>query len=245
MFTKWYLQTEVLVSLAILTTSYYFLDFGIGDVDKVFITITTFFFAIFIGFFLSRQGARYSKIREIISTFDGKMSGIYRVASNVHPEVFAQMGEIIKQHYLKMLETKSWDYHFTHPSNTISAIHKVLEGKIGDAKQESLRNQAIGRILAGLGDCQTLRKNMVMLYAERISGFQWFLITLFVLVLFAAVSIIPSTSFFLGSLLKAGFIVSIACTVVILHQLDDLSLFESLIGEHSAQDVIDIIEGKK
>lgn len=225
--------------------SYYTLDFGIGDIDKVFVTITTFFFAIFIGFFLNRQNARYSKIREIISTFDGKMTSVYRAASNISGQAFFRITTVIRHHYEKILEEKRWDYYFTHPLNTISSIHQILEETVGSNKQESLRNQAIGRILTGLADCQVLRKNMVMANGERISPFQWLLIYLFLGLLIATISAIPSQGFFIDSLLKAGFVTGLLATIEMLHRLDDLTFLGEMIGKHSAQDVLDIIDGKK
>lgn len=239
--------TQILLILIFICLSfvYFHFDFGAANTDKVFITITTFFFSIFTGFFITRQGTRYTKIREIISTFDGKMSGIYRVSSNVSVSVQGKIGLIIKDHYKKIIETNAWDYHFTHKSSTITDIHNVLEQEIGSAKQESLRNQSIGRILSNLGDCQVLRKNMVMLYQERIPSFQWFLIFFFVIILLVTISVIPSEAFLLGSIMKSAFTVSILSVVVILYNLDDLHLFEKFIGENSAQDVMDIIEGGK
>jgi hypothetical protein len=224
---------------------YYFIPFGAENTDKVFITITTFFFSIFTGFFISRQGARYTKLREIISTFDGKLSSVYRASQNVSPLVHARCGEIIKAHYQVMVDQKSWNYHFLNKSSTISSIHDLLEEQVGSSKQESLRNQAVGRMLTGLSDCQVLRKNMVMLFQERIAGFQWFLIIFFVLILLLAVSVIPSVFFLLGAVLKAAYVVAITSVVIILWNLDNLHLFEGFIGENSAKDVIEIIESKK
>ena len=239
------LQYMVLVLFLILVYIYFKYDFGAQNTDKVFITITTFFFSIFTSFFITRQGNRYTKLREIISTYDGKMSGVYRVAGNLSAEIQQKIGTIIMEHYKKILETKSWDYHFTHKSTTISSIHAVLEGEIGSNKQESLRNQAIGRILANLGDCQVLRKNMVMLFQEKIPLFQWMLIIIFVLILLATISIIPSQGFLLGSGLKAAFATAILSVVFILKNLDDLHLFEDFIGQNSATDVLNTIEGSK
>ena len=184
-------------------------------------------------------------MREIISTYDGKLSGIYRTAGNLSPEIQEGVRIIIQEHYQKIIETRSWDYHFTHKSTTITSIHAILENLIGSNKQESLRNQAVGRILAGLGDCQVLRKNMVMLFQEKIPHFQWLFIYLFVLILLAAVSVIPTVGFLLGACLKAGFAVAILSVVLILENLDDLHLFENFIGENSALDVLQTIEGNK
>lgn len=228
-----------------LSIMYFNVDFGAATTDKIFITITTFFFSIFTGFFITRQGSRYTKIREIIGTFDGKMSSVYRVSGNISSVIQQKIGDVIHEHYQKIMETQSWDYHFTHKSNTISKIHTILEEDIGGNKQESLRNQSIGRILANLGDCQVLRKNMVMLYQERIPSFQWFLIIFFVIILVATITVIPSSGFVLGSILKAAFVVSMFSVIVILHNLDNLHLFEKFIGENSTRDVLDLIEGVK
>ena len=238
-------QYLLIVLFACLVAIYYFFDFGAGDTDKVFITITTFFFSIFTGFFITRQGARYTKIREIISSFDGKMSSVYRASGNLSESIQQKIGIIIKDHYQKILDSRAWDYHFVNKSTTIKDIHAVLETEIGDNKAESLRNQAIGRVLTGLGDCQVLRKNMVMIYQERIPSFQWFLIFVFMLILLAAISILPSAGILMPSLLKAAFVVAIMSVIVILHNLDNLHLFEAFIGENSAKDVINLIEGTK
>lgn len=239
------LQYVVLALFFLFTYVYFNYNFGAENTDKVFITITTFFFSIFTSFFITRQGNRYTKLREIISTYDGKLSGIYRVAGNLSPEIQQKVGVIIKEHYQKILETKSWDYHFTHKSSTISGIHRILETDIAGNKQESLRNQAIGRVLSNLGDCQVLRKNMVMLFQEKIPVFQWLLILLFVLILLATISVIPSAGFLLGAGLKAAFVVAIISVVLILQNLDDLHLFEDFIGQNSAEDVLNTIEGSK
>ncbi len=227
------------------TFVYYHFDFGASNTDKVFITITTFFFSIFTSFFITRQGNRYTKLREIISTYDGKMSGMYRAAGNLSGNVQHRIATVIKEHYQKILQTKSWDYHFVHKSSTITNIHKILEEEVGDNKQETLRNQAVGRIMTNLGDCQVLRKNMVMLFQEKIPMSQWLLILLFVLILLSTISVIPSVGFLLGSALKAGFAVAIVTVVLILHNLDNLHLFENFIGEGSAKDVLDTIEGSR
>lgn len=240
-----YLQYLVLVLFGVLMYVYFNFNFGSENTDKVFITITTFFFSIFTSFFITRQGNRYTKIREIISTYDGKMSGIYRAAGNISPDIQEKIKIVIKNHYQKIIDNRSWDYHFTHKSTTITDIHNILETDINNNKQETLRNQAVGRIMANLGDCQVLRKNMVMLFQEKIPLFQWLLIFLFVFILLCTISVIPSAGFLLGASLKAAFAVAIVSVVIILINLDDLHLFEDFIGQNSAEDVLSTIGGVK
>ncbi len=231
-------EALLLVAFVFLCGFFYTTPMGSENTDRVFITISTFFFSIFTGFFISRQGARYSKLREIISTFDGKLSSVYRASQNVSPEVQADAARIISAHYQRVLHDRSWEHHFSEDAAILSAMHQALEERLGSTKVESLRNQALGRMLAGLSDAQVLRKNMVMLYQERIPAFQWFLILFFLVMLLLSISIIPSMGVAIGSILKAAFVVSLISVVVILRSLDNLHLFEGFIGESSAKDVL-------
>ncbi len=188
---------------------------------------------------------RYAKLREAISEFDGRMSSIYRSSENYSKEVQEHVGKIILDHYKKMIQTQEWDYHLKNKSNTLTKLHTVLEEKIGDENAETLRGHAIGSIVHNLSKCEGYRKKKIMLCQERIPDFQWFIISFFICILILAVSAIPSEGLILESILKAAFGVSILSVASILHHLDNLHLFEHFIGEHSAQDVVDLIKGKK
>lgn len=238
-------QFLLLAIFAIFSYFYYVIPEVLPQIDKIYITVTTFFFSIFTGFFISQQMSRYAKIRETISNFDGKMSSTYRSAENISNEVQKEIAKIITTHYKKMMKTGEWDYHLTHKSNTISSIHAVLEKSVGDTKLEALRTHAVGRIMNNLSDCEVDRKKMVMLYQERIPPFKWFIIYFFMVTLILAVSAIPSNTLIFESMLKSAFCVSIFSIASILHHLDHLHLFEDFIGENSAQDVLDLIKGKK
>jgi len=237
-----YLSPAIFASLILL---YYFVAFFTQEIDKVFLTIATFLFAIFAGFFISRQGARYSSIREKIATFDGNMSTIYRVSGHLGTDAQAQVGEIIKAHYKKILESKSWDYHFTHKSSTLTSLHGFLEKTIGSKTLVSLQNMALAQIFGSLRDAQLVRKNMVALYQERIPRFQWVLISFLATILLLVLLSIPSYHALFNSLLKSAFTFAIIVVVILLYQLDRLQFFEGTIGETSAQDVVSIIDGKK
>lgn len=238
-------QWLLLIIFALLSIVYFELPVVLPLIDKIYITITTFFFSIFTGFFVSQQMSRYSKIREAVSNFDGKMSSIYRSAGNINHDIQKEIGNIIKEHYKSLMNTRKWEYHFTHKSNTISSIHAILESKIGDTKLEPLRLHSLSKIINNLSDCEVGRKSMVMLYQERIPRFQWSIIVFFITILILTVSAIPSQDLALESILKSAFAVSILSVASILYRLDQVHLFESFIGEHSAKDVLDLIEGKE
>jgi hypothetical protein len=238
------LPITLFILFAILSVAYYYDIFGSNDTDKIFLTLSTFLFALFTGFFISRQATRYSEIRKLTADFDGNMSGIFRLFEYFGDKAQRESGEIIKNYYKKIVEN-SWDYAFTHKTTTITDLHHLTEKTINKNGNDGIKGVATSRIIVGLQEQQKTRKNMVALREERIPKFQWMLIYLLAAILIVTVSAIPSAFLLLESIIKAAFVVSIFMIVVLLKKLDKLKLFEGIIGEHSAMDVVDIIAGKK
>lgn len=227
-----------------LIVAYFYDVFGSNDVDKTFITLSTFLFSLFTAFFISRQATRYSEIRKLTADFDGNMSGIFRLFEYFGKDAQQESGKIIKNYYKKIVEN-GWDYSFTHKTTTLTDLHHLIEQTINKKGNDGIKNVATSRIIVGLQEQQKTRKNMVALREERIPGFQWLLIYLLAAILIVTVSIIPSAFILLGSIIKAAFVISILMVAVLLKKLDGLKLFEGTIGEHSALDVVEIIAGKK
>ena len=81
---------------------FYFIEIELSaDVDRIFLTIATFLFSMIVGFFIARQGVRYSGIREQISLFDGHLSAIYRESGHLGKKAQEHIGEIILDYYKK------------------------------------------------------------------------------------------------------------------------------------------------
>lgn len=238
--------SEIFVTLLLIGLAILFYHISIFDkVDSVFISISTFLFSIFSGFFVSRQGGRYSNIRDKNASLDAKLSSIYRFAGHLGEDVQKEIGKIITKNYQQEAKSHQWDYSLSHKTTTLTDIHTIMD-KVG--RRDDLTNiesNAIGRITFALAGAQDDRKELVGIVEERIPRFQWGLMVLFTLILLSAVSSIPSVGMWLSSILKAGFAASVVSVVIILYKLDTLNLFEGTIGERSAQDVLDIIKGKK
>lgn len=235
----------ILTTFIVLTFVYYFIPDLNLNVDKVFLTLSTFLFTILAGFFVSRQSSRYSDIRRMMADFDGIMSSVYRNSSYFGEDTQKEVGEIIVAHYKPIIESKEWDYSFTHKTSTITNLHNLLKKTVSEKGTDGIKGSVAGNIVSALHSAQLIRKNMVSLREERVPSFQWFLIYVITIVLFMAVSIIPSVGLLTGSVIKSAFIVSVFVVIMMLKKLDKLQLFEGAIGAHSAQDVIDIINNKK
>lgn len=234
----------VILVLPLLTFIYFNYNFG-EPVDKVFLSISTFLYSIFTGFFISRQAARFNKVRESVTKFDGIMSGIYRSSGHISQEIQDDISEIIVGHYDKILQSEQWNYHFLNKSTTLTSMHQVLDDKVVDKDITKLSNQALGAVVKTLAAAQDVRKQMVAMYKERLPLEQWILIIFFASMLIGTVSVMPSTGVLFISILKAAFVLSVLSVLLILNKLNNLEFTERIMGEESANDVLGIISGIK
>lgn len=228
-----------------LSFAYYFSSLSTPEMNEVFLTISTFLFSIFAGFFISRQGGRYSIIREQIAKMDGEISNIYRHFQHFGKEAQEKAKNIIKKDYDIILRKHNWDYNFAKKSTTITSLHELISDISKNKKNTDVQKQAIERIMQSLASLQVIRKMMIVLRQEIIPKFQWILLIALAIILFITVSLIPSYLNLIGAILKGAFASSILFVFILLKKLNKLELFEKTVGEESAQDVVDIFKGKK
>jgi hypothetical protein len=222
-----------------------FFDLASYQLDKVYLTVSTFLFSVFNGFFISRQSTRYSEIRNSLSRFDADMSIIFRESTHLAPGEHEQIKTMLKEYYTLVLKHKDWAYYyFTHKSSLIADLHRTIDvyARLG---MDNLRGETIKNILRTLDDVQIVRKILVSLKEETIPRFQQFFIHVLAFILFLAILTLPSRDLVLASFIKSVYMVAIISVVILLKKFDNLTLFEGSIGEHSAKDVLSIIDGDK
>lgn len=223
----------------------YLINFNYIESYQVFLTVSTFLFATFTGFFISRQGKRYTNIRNQITSFDGEMSGIYRQFGHLDKEAQKKTKKIIASHYKIILENKAWDYHFMNKSTTLISINNLLDETAENKSLKSLKNLALREILCSLQRLQVIRKKMIALHNERIPMFQWIIVIFLAIVLVVSLLAIPSQYLVVSSLLKGSFATAIISVLILLDRLNRLKFFNDTVGEESAQDVLNIFAGNK
>lgn len=242
---KYHLPVITLVFLAFFLL-FYFLPFEAAVNESVFLTVSTFLFAIFTGFFISRQSTRYIDIREKLASFYGLISFIFRNSTHFNKALQDDMEKVIVRFYKLVAEHSAWDYIITHKVTIVTDIHAVLEKHIGDDSLPTMENVVLNRNMAALYEAQVLRKSLIALREERIPSFQWLIIYILTAVLLMTLAVVlHSHLFIVGALLKASFASTVVVVVVLLHQFDQLRLFESRIGTSAVEDIKNIIEGKK
>lgn len=236
---KYFFIISLLIFLAGYSIYVFLLNFNVDNYSDI-IVATTFFFTLFSGFFITRQNDRYSKIADEISNTDGLFSLLYRVAGAV-PSVQEKVREALRDHYQKILDSDNWAYHILNPSTTITQIFNAYNSATGeDAEKLGQFGDAFGGAFASV---QVSRKRMVMLYDEKLLPLQWALVFILGALMVVSFNFIPNHTFIIN-ILKIIFGVAVLFVILLLKQLDELSIFGKDFNKRTANDIIRIIDEK-
>lgn len=236
----------LVIAFFLLTAVFHFSPVSVEvESANIFLTVSTFIFAILAGFFVSRQNNRYNSIRSTIASFDGNISALYRSFETFGKKAQKQAGDIIKKHYNKILRTGEWDYHFTHKSSTITDLGALLVETAGDKNYPSVKNETASNMIASLDGLQVDRKTMVSLQVERMPMAEWILVVFLAILLLVSLLLLPDSGTLLNAAMKGIFGALILQVLLLLYELDTLRLFEKTLGESSAKDILNIIAGKR
>ena len=227
--------------IALYSVFIFFVDIDIElDVASELLVASVFFFALFSGFFIARQNDRYTRIIDIIAERDGLFSYLYRVFGVV-PRMQSEMREIIKTHYTKILERNNWAYNEFNPSTTITRLTQTM-GSITKEEVDRIDGYSpYDGIWDAILQLQQLRKKIIAACNERLLLFQWVLIYVFAGLVILSFHFLQ-TDYILVNALKVIFGTAVFLVVILIKQLNDLSIFGKDFSRHIARDVLRILE---
>jgi hypothetical protein len=236
---KYLLATLIFIAVYL----YFVAHFKIVVNDQSDIIIgTTFFFTLFIGYFITRQNDRYSKIADNLTTNDGYFSYLYRI-SGMAPRIQNELREIARKHYEQILKSGDLAYHVKHPSTTITDLTKSLASITKQEIDLPAAEGAWGFCFEVISDLQLTRKKILNLYAEKLVAFQWAVVYILGLLLMISFNFVPSDSWYVV-ILKVAFGTAVFISIILLKQLDNLTLFGDTVGMDSVKDVMNILDEK-
>lgn len=210
------------------------------DLASQLIVASVFFFALFSGFFIARQNDRYNKIVGIIAERDGLYSTLYRVFGLI-PRIQSEMREIIRAHYTRILDNNDWAYNEFHPSTTITRLTKAM-GSVTDEEANLVKNNNLFAVIWGaIQALQANRKNIIATYQQRLLLFQWILVYIFAGLTIVSFHFLRADLFWVN-ILKIVFGTSVFLVVLLIKQLDNLSIFGKDFSRNIARDVLRILE---
>jgi hypothetical protein len=203
---------------------------------------TTFFFTLFIGYFITRQNDRYSSISDQLTSNDGYFSYLYRITGLV-PRIQKEVREIVRDHYNKIVKSNNLAYHVMNPSDTLTKMTATLASITEDESGSPATGAAWGFLFEVISDLQLTRKKILNLYSEKLVAFQWAVVYILAILLVVSFNFVPSTSTLID-FLKICFGTAVFISIILLKQLDELTLFGDTAGMNSVQDILRIIDEK-
>lgn len=236
---KYFVPIAIVIFLIAYSAYVFFSKFDVNDYSDIIVAIT-FFFTLFLGFFITRQNDRYTSVADEISNTDGLFSLFYRVAGAV-PSVQDKVRVALRDHYQKIVESGDWAYHITHPSSTITKVFNAYnEAEGDDADKLGQFGDGFGGAFASI---QVSRKRMVMLYDERLLPLHWAIVIILGVLMVVSFNFIPNHTFAIN-ILKIVFGVAVLLVILLLKQLNDLSIFGKDFSKRTANDILRILDEK-
>ena len=237
-----FLIVSLVIFLVVYSWYVFYFNLDIEDYSDIIVAVT-FFFTLFSGFFITRQNDRYTSIAEEISNTDGDFSLLYRIAGVV-PAAQDKIREALRKHYQKILETNNWAYHILNPSTTITkvfdAYREVNDKNDDNAEKLSHFSDASG---GAFDDVQQSRKKMIMLYQQKLLPLQWAIVYILAILMVVSFNFIPNHTLIVN-ILKIFFGIAVLFVIILLKQLDDLTIFGKNFNKQTANDMLRIIEEK-
>ncbi len=237
-------QSLLIIGFVILYAFFIFfikIDIELGIASEM-VVASVFFFALFAGFFIARQNDRFNEIYNVISERDGLFSSLYRIFGIV-PRIQNEIRKIIQKHYTKILESNNWAYNEFNPSTTITDLTKSM----ASIKEEEAEKIEFVNPFDGVWDVivqlQQNRKKIISLYHQRLLAFQWALIYIFAILVMVSFHFLQAEYFWIN-VLKIIFGTAVFLVIVLIRQLNDLSVFGKNFSRTIANDVLRIVEEK-
>lgn len=236
----------IVLILVMSFTVFYLNNNYIPIIENEYIGILIFFFATITGVFISRQGRRYNLIIKSLTDFNGNLSFQYRGLDMFEKKYQNKFSAIVKKFYLNIDNKESdWDWFIKEKTTVLTDVNKLYMEIANDIDLNKLQGYFLNSSQISLRDMHKIRKNLVPLVNEKIPIMQW--ITIILLALGLVISIFSFDSYLniFESILKSFFLISIFLLLLTLYHMNKLNSYENRIGESSARDLLDIIDGKK
>jgi len=210
-----------------------------GDIN-IILTITTFLFAILIGFFITRLAARYDSVRSSIAQEDAQMLSLYKTVSTFNKRLAAQLATIMDAYYIVAYDFSLSDaqvaYKKTAPifSRMWNIASKIDQKKFGSAYQ---------MVIQQLTTIEQSRNQSSVVSEENMRLSSWLLIISLAFIILVSVFYIRTNDLY-SHIVTIGLSTALTMTLLTLRDLQNMMLGGQALLDESGQEVLESI-GKK
>jgi hypothetical protein len=188
----------------------------VDGIDTI-LSITTFTFAIFLGFSTSIRATRLYSLRQLLRKTDAYFVAIYTLSKQLGPKVQAEMRAILDTALINQIDFYLPDYYRSMPTN-IAVFRYISELKGKDDGQLSIINHMIEE---GRGMLQNM-KDISHLVRDRMLRIEWASLGLLALIIWVCLFAL-NTGTVLSLIVMPLVAVAIFLLLLIIYDLDNLT----------------------
>jgi hypothetical protein len=214
-----------------------YLPSGGGNRDiELILTISTFIFAILVGFFISRLNNRYDTVRDLMAKEDGLWTSYYRASMFFGKKFQQRMKKIIDNYYIVMFDFELDDY-YKPTVRYFEEAYKELNNNVKFKKNNS--DNVFDDMVVTLQEIETTRNTTSVLGGQRLTLGQWsILLTLSFIIVFCLYYLVSGIIFKIIMVILSTAIVTVLLTV---RDLQNFRLGGKLMVEESGQEVFEAL----
>jgi hypothetical protein len=209
---------------------------GPSESIKIILTVSTFLFAILVGFFISRLNSRYDKILEFTAVEDGYWLAIYQNAKLIDATLAKNVRDLIDKYYIIAYDFEPGEcYKFN--SKYFLAVYQQFH-KV--AREGTKFMKVLNDSMNMLANIEINRKKSSILISEKLTKGQW-------AVLLSLAAIILSCLFSLKEQAFHSQVVTVLLSTILvmvlfmLRDLQNLIIMGKLSVEESGQEIFDYL----
>lgn len=204
---------------------------------EIILTISTFLFAIFASFFISRSNSRYDQIVELVAEEDAHWLSFYKTAVFFGKDFVDKIRELINNYYVVAYDFDAGDY-YKYNAKYLHAIYDELdEVEISNNTKAQNTLSFMAELLAGI---ERNRNRSAVLTIERITKGQWAVMCLLAAIILFSVFYLKTPELY-SQIIAVILSTTIVLILLIIRDLQNLRLSGSSVLEESGQEIFDYI----
>ena len=210
-----------------------------GDVN-IILTVSTFLFAILVGFFMARLAARYDNIRDNIAQEDAMMLAAYQTMRLINKRLAARMTTVMDAYYIASYDFSLSDAHAAYKA-TISPFRSLW--KLVEEVDQRKPCAPLPYLVEQLTMIEQHRNQAATVSEEKIRVGSWILLLVLAAIILVSVFYVRTEALY-SHFVTIGLSTALVMVLLILRDLQNMMLGGQSLLEESGQEVLEAI-GKR
>jgi len=211
---------------------------GPSEEVKIILTITTFLFAILLGFFLNRLNSRYNDIRRLVAEEDAYFLSFYKTSQFYGKKFADRIKNLIDKYYVCAYDFTLSDYSHSYRCN--SKYFLQMWDELRKHGKNYKKQSTYSKLTSDLTSIEKCRNTSSVISSEKLGYGQWFtLLILSGIILFSLFYLKTDELYsqIITILLSTGLLM----ILLILRDLQNLMLGGKSLLVESGQEVLELI----